>query len=99
MQLTIQLMLRTESRIPLPLTPCSFHLSASFTSRLANTDDIDRPIYGLSAQLLLLLFHYQTLKRSLKYIGYIVDNNINILVKDTLGVLPDKWFPSLQLAC
>ena len=44
-------MLRTGLRIPSPLTPCYFHLGASFISRLANTDDIDRPIYGLSAQL------------------------------------------------
>ena len=44
----IQFMLMTGSRIPSPLTPCYFHLGASFRSRLANTDDIDRPIYGLS---------------------------------------------------
>ena len=44
-------MLRTGLRIPSPLTPYYFHLDASFISRLANTDDIDRPIYGLSAQI------------------------------------------------
>ena len=43
-------MLRTGLRIPSPLTPCYFNLDASFISRLANTDDKDRPIYGLSAQ-------------------------------------------------
>ena len=29
------------------------HICASFVPRLANTDDIDRPIYGLSAQMTL----------------------------------------------
>ena len=37
--------------IPSPLTPCYFQVDASFISRLPNTDDIDRPIYGLSAQI------------------------------------------------
>ena len=48
--------LRTGLRIPSPLTPYYFHLDASFISRLAKTDDIVRPIYGLSAQM--LLYHY-----------------------------------------
>ena len=43
--------LRTRLRIPSPLTPCYFQVDASFIPRLANTDDIDRPIYGLSAQI------------------------------------------------
>ena len=42
-------MLRTGLRIPSPLTPCYFQVDARFISRLANTDNIDRPIYGLSA--------------------------------------------------
>ena len=32
-----------------PLTPCYFEVDASLMTRLANTDDIDRPIFGLSA--------------------------------------------------
>ena len=47
-------MLRNGLRIPSPLTPCYFQVNASFISsldsRLANIDDIDRPIYVLSAQ-------------------------------------------------
>ena len=55
---SIQFMFRTGLRIPSRLTPCYFHFDASFMSRLANTDDIDRPIYGLSAQVLCSISYY-----------------------------------------
>ena len=60
-------MLRTGLSIPSPLTPCYFHIDASFISRLAITDDIDRPIYGLSAHTHNLIVIAQKITPHLKF--------------------------------
>ena len=58
-------MLRTGLKIPSPLTPCYYQLDASFISRLANPDDIDRPIYELSAHIAFMNLNFSiTLAKS-----------------------------------
>ena len=70
-------MLRTGSGIPSPLIPCYYLTSASFISRLANTGNIDRPIYGLSAQLYSIAINGKFTLNPLCQTSCDYQNNIN----------------------